>query len=309
MTRLGFFGPAGTFTEAALRTVPQAEGAELVPLATVPATLDAVRTGEVEAGFVPLENSVEGSVSATLDELAAGQPLVVTREVLLPVRFVLAARPGTRLEDVRTIGTHGHAEAQTRRTVAALVPGAAVVAAFSTAGAAAAVSAGEAGLDAAICARVAAERYGLDVLAEDIGDNSAAVTRFVLVALPSSPAAPTGHDKTSLVAFIHDDHPGALLEILEEFAVRGVNLTRIESRPTGAGIGAYCFSLDAEGHVTEARVGEALMGLRRVCDDVRYLGSYERADAVPPTVRRGTADDDFAEARAWLARVREGTAT
>jgi prephenate dehydratase len=109
-----------------------------------------------------------------------------------------------------------------------------------------------------------------------------------------------------VVAFIADDHPGALLELLTEFAVRGVNLTRIESRPTGAGLGRYCFSIDCEGHVADARMGEALSALRRICADVRFLGSYPRADGAPPTLRSGVTDTDFRDAAAWLAAVREG---
>ncbi len=111
---------------------------------------------------------------------------------------------------------------------------------------------------------------------------------------------PTGTDKTSLVAFIGEDHPGALLEVLTEFAVRGINLTWIESRPTGGGLGRYCFSIDCEGHIVDARVGEALMGLRRICTDVRFLGSYPRADGEPPTMRRGTSDAEFHDAAGSL---------
>jgi prephenate dehydratase len=108
------------------------------------------------------------------------------------------------------------------------------------------------------------------------------------------------------VAFIADDHPGALLELLTEFAVRGVNLTRIESRPTGAGLGRYCFSVDCEGHVADARVGEALSALRRICADVRFLGSYPRADGVATPPREGVSDTEFRDAVAWLAAIREG---
>ena len=144
------------------------------------------------------------------------------------------------------------------------------------------------------------------MLAHDIGDNPGAVTRFVLVSRPGPPPPRTGADRTTVVAYIAEDHPGALLEVLTEYAVRGVNLTRIESRPTGDGLGRYCFTIDCEGHVADARVGEALVGLRRVCADVRFLGSYPRADGEPATVRRGTSDADFADAAAWLARIRTG---
>ena len=183
-----------------------------------------------------------------------------------------------------------------------------MVPALSTAAAAAALADGTAQHDAALAAPIAAERYRLAVLAEDVEDNPDAVTRFVLVSRPGQPPLPSGNDKTSLVAFIADDHPGALLEVLTEFAVRGVNLTRIESRPTGERLGRYCFSIDAEGHVDEARVGEALMGLRRVCPDVRFLGSYPRADARPDadSDRRHRRRD--LPRRCGLARVASGTA-
>lgn len=139
-----------------------------------------------------------------------------------------------------------------------------------------------------------------------IHDAANAQTRFVLVGRPARPAAPTGADKTSAVFWLGDDHPGALLELLQEFAVRGVNLVRIESRPTGEGIGQYCFSIDAEGHITDRRVGEALMGLKRICPKVRFLGSYPRADEVPPKLRRGTTDAEFTQAADWLSRALDG---
>jgi prephenate dehydratase len=302
-TRLGYLGPEATFTEAAARTVPSA--GELLAYPTVPAALDAVRQGEVDGAVVPVESSVEGSVNATLDELIRGEPLAISAEVLLPVSMALMARPGTVLGSIRQIVTHPVAEAQCRRWVAAKMPGARIIVTTSTAAAAAAEEMGPGGrYDAAIAAPVAAERYGLETLATAIGDYPDAVTRFVLVTKPAPPPPPTGADRTSLVAFIRDDHPGALLEILEQFAARGVNLTRIESRPTGNGMGRYCFAVDCEGHVADARVGEALMGLRRVCADVRFLGSYPRADGIAASPTRGTANEDFANAQAWLARLR-----
>jgi prephenate dehydratase len=183
------------------------------------------------------------------------------------------------------------------------------VPALSTAAAAAALANGAADHDAAIAAPIAAERYRLEVLARDVEDNPEGVTRFVLVSRPAEPPLPSGRDKTSLVAFISDDHPGALLEVLTEFAVREVNLTRIESRPTGTGLGRYCFSIDCEGHVDDARVGEALMGLRRVCPDVRFLGSYPQApgEGDGPTGRSGDRSDAvYRDAAAWLGRIRAG---
>ncbi|RBY74983.1 prephenate dehydratase [Blastococcus sp. TF02-09] len=303
-TRFAYLGPEGTFAEAALSSAIATTGGTLHPRPSVAATLAAVRSGEADAGLVPLENSVEGSVPATMDGLADGDPLVITREVFLPVAFTLAVRPGTTLADVRSVASHPHALAQTGRWLAANLPDVTPLPAGSTAGAAAAVAAGE--YDAAVCAAIAAQRYGLDSLAEGIADHAGAVTRFVLVSRPGPLPAPTGNDKTSLVVVV-TDRTGALLDVLREFAVRGISLTRIESRPMRDRLWIYSFALDCEGHIAERRVGEALAGLHRVCEDVRFLGSYPRADgrenrAVEPE----SADGAFAEADGWLARVRSG---
>lgn len=308
--RFAYLGPEGTFAEAALRTLPAAAKGDLQPHPSVAAALEAVRRGEADHALVPIENSVEGSVATTLDELAAGEPLMVTREVLLPVTFALMVRPGTGLHAVRRVATHPHAHAQCRRWLSTVLPDAAVVPALSTAEAAKTLAEGGATHDAAIAAPIAAERYRLEVLANDVEDTTDAVTRFVLVSRPAQPPLPTGHDKTTLVAFISDDHAGALLEVLTEFAVRGVNLTRIESRPTGARLGRYSFSIDCEGHVDDARVGEALTGLRRVCPDVRFLGSYPRADhgeaAAAASLAAREQDARYRDAEAWLGRIRNG---
>jgi len=303
--RYAYLGPEGTFAEAALRTIPAAERGTALPQRTVHAAIEAVRTGEAEAAVVPLENSVEGSVASTLDELATGDPLQITREVLLPVVFSLLVRPGTGADAVKTVATHPHAEAQTRGWLRSHLPDADVVFTGSTAGAAMAVAAGE--FDAAVAAPIAGARARLAALAADIADTPGAVTRFVLLSRPGPAPPRTGSDKTSLVAFIRDDRTGALLEVLTEFAVRGVNLTRIESRPTGERLGRYCFSVDCEGHVADARVGDALAALYRICADVRYLGSYPRSGpAAPPALPAGRDDAAFASAAAWLRRLREG---
>jgi len=303
MTRIGFLGPRGTFSEAALRALPQSEGAELVPFPSVTETLSAVRTGEVGLGLVPIENSSEGQVSTTLDELALGEPLTIVDEYAHPVQFALLGRAGSTLESVGSVATHPAAEAQCRLWLHQNVPHAALIPASSTAGAAAALTS-DAPYDAAIAPAIAAQYYGLDVLADDIGDNAGGATRFVLVSSPAPPPPPSGSDKTSLVLFMRENHSGALLEILNELAVRGVNLTRIESRPTKRALGDYFFVIDAEGHVLDPRLGEAMTGLHRVCASIRYLGSYPRHDGAAPTTREGTENADFEAAGEWLARVR-----
>jgi prephenate dehydratase len=262
-----------------------------------------VRAGEADAALVPLENSVEGAVPATLDELANGAPLIIAEETYLAVTFELMARPGTSLADIGSVATHPHAEAQVRHWLIKNLPDAEVSLVGSTAGAAQAVAAGQ--YDAAVGAAVAGELYGLGVVAHDIADNAGAVTRFVVLSRPAPPATRTGNDRTTLVAYLRDNHSGALLEILEEFATRGINLTRIESRPTKGRIGQYCFSIDCEGHIEDERVGDAIAALHRVCGDVRYLGSYPRGDGAQGPVPAGRTDPEFNEARAWLARVRQ----
>lgn len=310
-SRYAYLGPEGTFTEAALRTLPEAATRELVPMVSVPAALDAVRSGEAAAALVPIENSVEGGVTATLDELATGAPLMIYREVLLRIAFALLVRPGTQLSDIKTVTGHPVAQPQVRKWLAAHLPEAQWESAASNADGARLVRDGR--YDAAFAGEFAAPTYGLEPLVTDIHDARNAETRFVLAGRPARPAARTGADRTSLVVWLRDDHPGALMELLQEFSARGVNLTWIESRPTGEGMGRYCFSIDCEGHIGDRRVAETLMGLKRICPNVRFLGSYPRAggepDAVPETaVRPGTADADYVAAAEWLARCQDGRA-
>lgn len=321
----GYLGPAGTFTQAALRhwlhldasdASAEARLSESVPFATVPAALDAVRDGQVDAVMVPIENSVEGGVSSTLDALNAQDDstegsLRLVGEMLVPITFVLAVRSGTREEDITGVGSHSHAWPQVRGWMARNLPEATYVPTLSTAAAAQGLARGEAEqYQAAVCAPMAAQVFGLETLASDIGDNVGAVTRFVLVKRArgrdgaSSTPAPTGHDKTTLVLYQHDDHPGGLLELLDQLASRGISMTRLESRPTGAAMGSYCFSIDLDGHVADERVGEALMGLQRVSAQVRFLGSYARADRRPVEVRSDASDAAYRASRDWLDSLR-----
>ncbi len=305
-----YLGPESTFAEQALLTIPEAAHGVRTPMRSVPEALDAVRAGEADAALVPWENSVGGAVGVTLDEAIDGDPLVITRDVVIPVDFVLAARPGTRLDQVHSVAAHPQASAQCRGWLRAHVPDAAIIDVLSNGAAAVAVSKGE--QEAAICAPIAIERFGLERLADKIADHPDAVTRFVLLSRPGPPAEPTGDDLTSLAIWISHDRVGALLAVLTELAVRGVNLTRIESRPTGEKLGRYVFFLECTGHVAEARVGEALQGLRRVCAEVRFLGSYQRAaqrgtvaeKPVPPPL--GLSDSDYADSAVWLRNLRRG---
>jgi prephenate dehydratase len=293
----------------ALRQCSQlVDDAEHIPFVSVDAALAALRAGDLDAAMVPIENSVEGGVSATLDALASGAPLVVVAEQVVPITFVLAARAGTALADIATVSTHPHAWAQVRAWMGRNLPEVQYLPEASTAAAAAGLAGERPIYQGAVCAPVAAANHGLTVLRDGIGDNSGAVTRFVLVARPGQLPAPTGADKTSVVLFQREDHPGGLLELLEQFATRGINLTRIESRPNGARLGDYCFSIDCEGHVNDERVGETLMGLQRVCAQVRFLGSYPRADGVEAHVVPGTGDWEFRDARAWLTGLRNSAA-
>ncbi len=320
-----YLGPRGTFCEQAVAVLHPGENAAALPCPSIGATLEAVRAGQAERAVVPIESSVEGGVNATLDELAAGPPLVISAETFVRVEFALLARPGTSMDDVKTVGGHPVAQPQCRKWLARNLPDAQWRPALSNADAARQVADGE--LDAALAGSFAADHYGLAVLADAVHDNVTAVTRFVELGLPGPLPQPTGRDRTSVIAFMADDHPGALMDILSQFAVRGVNLTRIESRPTGEGIGRYCFFIDCEGHAFTPRVGEALMGLKRTCSSVRFLGSYPRADesgrapGTIPGLADGTvsgqatdvlpgdhrfSDARFAGAAAWLERIRSG---
>jgi prephenate dehydratase len=283
-TRWSYLGPMGTFTEqAALDLAGRRpdEDVQLVAATSVSAALAAVRSGESDAACVPLENSVEGAVPLTHDELTHGQPLLITAEAYVEVTFQLLGRPGSTLADVRTVGSHPHGLAQVRDWLARELPHAGTVVTDSTASAAAAVADGT--LDAAAAAPVAGRRYGLAVLADDIGFTRDAITRFVLLRRPTAPPAPTGNDRTSMVLWVANE-PGTLLGLMNEFAARGINLTRLESRPTRTTLEDYVFVVDADGHVTDPAVADALAAITRRGALLRYLGSYPRmrGTSVPP---------------------------
>ena len=272
-----YLGPKGTFTEAAFLQMPIAQGAELIPAESVREALTLVRTGKVFGALVPIENSVEGSVATTLDELGHGESLEIIDEIAIPVEFALLAKPGTSISEIKRIATHPHAHAQCVDWLHKNTPGVHVLPAMSTAAAAEELAAG-ANYDAAICSVAAAKHYDLEILAQGIGDSDSAWTRFVLVSKPGHAQPSTGNDKTTLSLFMHRNQPGALLNILTEFAVRGVDLSRLESRPTKQQLGDYFFSIDCVGHIDDENLGDALIELRRICADVKFLGSYPRHD-------------------------------
>jgi prephenate dehydratase len=292
--RWAYLGPEGTFTEQAVRSILQrSPEVEVQPMAAagVSAALQAVRSGDAAAACVPLENSVEGGVPLTQDELAGGEPLVITAEAFVPITFHLLVRPGTTLEQVRSVGSHPHGHAQVREWLALRLPAADIVVTSSTAAAAAAVAAGE--LDAAAAAPVAGERLGLHPIAQDIGAVRNATTRFVLLRRPGPPPPPTGNDRTSLILSIRNE-PGALLDVLAEIAGRGINLTRLESRPTRSKLGEYVFHIDADGHIADPAMADMVATLIRRSVMKRWLGSYPRmsGSVVPlPTFATSAAYD------------------
>ncbi len=303
--RVGFLGPFGTFTEQALRTQPDLAVAEAVPFRTVPDVLDAVSSGELDLGFVPIENSIEGMVNFTLDALAFDHDLVITREVVLDIHMCLAARPGVQITDVREILSIPVATAQCHRFLREHLPLAEVRAAVSTAAAAQLVGDDPSSTTAAIAPRVAAERYGLTVLADNIEDHTGNQTRFVVVSRAGIPAA-TGHDRTALVIYQRADEPGSLISILQEFAARRLNLSNLISRPTKhGGLGDYCFIVFAEGHVADDLVADAMRALHAKQGAVKFFGSWPRADALAHDAR-AHADERWRLADDWMNALRSG---
>ncbi|WP_152351474.1 prephenate dehydratase [Brachybacterium subflavum] len=310
--RYGFLGPETTFTHQALlqalAEVPEEQraGAELIPFTSVATATSALVDGEIDAITAPIENSVEGGVSGTLDVLASHDRITIIAEQIVQITFVLAAKRPMDLSEVRAVASHTHAQAQVQGWIRENLPDAAVEPASSTAGAAQAIaeaSEEEAEGLAAICSPLAAEHFGLEVLARGIEDTKGAQTRFVVVTRNSRIPARTGADKTTLVVHLPHNRSGALLEMLEQFSANGVNLSRIESRPIGDALGRYSFSIDAEGHLEDRRVASALRGLHRMCPKVIYLGSYPRADRMRPTVETATADESYDDASRWVGEL------
>ena len=302
--RVGYLGPEGTFTEQALLSQEDLAAGELVALPSIPDVLVAVERGDVELGFVGIENSIEGAVTATVDTLAFETELLIQREVILGVQMNLLVPSGVGLADVRRVLSIPVATAQCRNFLQRELQGVQTVAVASTAQGARLVAGDEDdGHTAAIAPAVAAKVYGLEVLATDIEDHADNATRFVVVSRTGIPA-PTGHDKTSIVVFQRTDRPGSLLAILQEFAARSINLTKLESRPTKKALGEYCFLMDLEGHVGEELIADCLRDLKSKVADVKYLGSYPAAGEHGPA-RRREAEAAWRDARDWVEHLRD----
>ena len=299
---MAYFGPEATFTQEALITQRDLTPAEQRALPSITAVLDAVAQGKADLGFVPIENGIEGTVSATIDGLIHDVDLHIQREVVMDIHLHLMAAPGTELADVHAVSSYPHALAQCQKYLARALPDAEQRAANSTADAARVLGQSGAAGEAAIAPRLAAERYGLRILAQDVEDHPENKTRFVLVAPTRIPPA-TGHDKTSIVCFQRADHPGSLHGILGQFAARNINLTKLESRPTKRALGEYCFVIDLAGHVGDEVVADCLRDLHAGLAGVKFLGSYPAAGELGPEQRR-QADAAWQAADSWLQMLR-----
>lgn len=300
-----YLGPAGTFTEAALAQVPEAAGQHWRAVHNIGEALNDVTAGRSDFAMIAIENSVDGGVAVAQDALATIPNLRIVGEYLVPVNFVLVARPGVELADVAVINAHPVAYAQCSRWLANHLPAHQHLPASSNVAAAASLLESTAA-QAAIAPPTITDHHDLTVLASDIGDNPNAVTRFVLVSRTVPVGPRTGADKTSLIVELPEDRPGALLDLLEQFATRGVNLSLLASRPIGDELGRYRFVIDADGHVTDERVADALLGVKRFSPNVVFLGSYPRADRRQITTADEHENDVFLDARDWLRSVIAG---
>lgn len=269
--RLAYFGPAGTFTEAA--ALQYDHEAQLLPFGSIAAVAAAVAAGMAEEGVVPIENSLEGSVTDTLDLLIHESTLSIRHELVMPIEHCLLVRPGASLETVQVVYSHPQALGQCRRFIEKCFPSAQAMAALSTAAAVTEMLQSEAPA-AAIATSRAAEIYGAEILAKGIQDNPANITRFVVLAPQDHP--PTGRDKTSLCFSFEEDKPGVLYAVMGEFATRNINLAKVELRPNKEVLGRYIFLVDLEGHREDPQVKKALAGVGDKVSMIKVLGSYPR---------------------------------
>jgi prephenate dehydratase len=302
-TKVAYFGPQGTFTEEALLSQPDYAAGHREPMTRITDVLDAAEKGRVDIGFVPIENAIDGTVNATLDGLVFDYDLLIQREVVVDIHLHLMATPGTDLGKVTRVHSFPVALAQCQKFLDEHLPGVDQAAANSTADAARVLGEHPEPGGAAIAPRVAAELYGLEILAEDVEDHPENKTRFVSVAALGIPA-PTGHDRTSVVCFQRADRPGSLHEILGQFSARNINLTKLESRPTKRGLGDYCFLIDLSGHLGHEVVADCLRVLHAEMAGVKFLGSYPAAGEHGPAARQ-QASTAWLEADVWLRSLRD----
>lgn len=304
--KIGFLGPSGTFTEQALIGQPDLASAEHVAFRTVPDVLDAVQSGDVKLGVVPIENSIEGMVNFTQDALVFDYDLVIQREIVLDIRHALLGASGTRLSEIGVLASIPVATAQCHAWLRRELRNVSVLPASSTAEAARMVGERVAAGDtswAAIAPATAAPAHGLSVLADKIADHESNQTRFVVVGKGAIPAR-SGHDRTAIVVYQRADEPGSLISILQEFAARRINLSHLSSRPTkSGGLGDYCFIIYAEGHIEDELLADALRDLRTKQGNVKFLGSYPAAGDHAHTAREH-ADGRWKEADDWVAELR-----
>jgi len=268
---IAYLGPAGSWSEQAalLYGGPQAA---LLPLKSFPGVVSAVETGLADVGVLAVENSLEGAVTTTLDLLIHETRLQIKAEVVVPIRYVLTARPGTRVDEITVLRSHPQALGQCRRFIERCLPNVTTVASLSTSGAIAEALADEHG--AALSSLRAAELNPVEILARDIQDRDTNATRFVVIGRDD--AAPTGDDKTSLCFSVEDNRPGALIEVLKYLADAGINMTKVESRPAGDQLGLYIFLVDLEGHRVDPKVAEVLRKMQTGSDLFKIFGSYPR---------------------------------
>lgn len=303
---ISYLGPAGTFTEAALKLAPEAADKHWKPVANVLEALHDVQSGSSSAAMIAIENSVEGGVTASQDALATMPGLRIVGEYMVPIRFSLAAASDIPLDAVHTVAAHPVAYGQCRLWLNRVLPGHVHVPASSNVTSVdLALSGSGAGriADAAITTPFIGDYRDVTVLADDIQDNANARTRFALVTMRTDLPPRTGRDKTSLIVELPEERPGGLLALLEQIAARGINLSMIASRPIPEQPGRYRFVLDLDGHLHDARVRDALLGIRRFSPAVTFLGSYPRAVGSRVDVDPGYSDENYAQAEAWLSEL------
>lgn len=272
--RVAYLGPRGTFTEEATKKFFNNVEAELIPITTISGVISMVEKGHADMGVLPIENSVEGSVTTTLDLLVRSN-VKICGEIILPVEHCLIGKEKIDFKEITAVYSHPQALAQCRNFLTKNLPQARLYETSSTAEAVRLVALSDSYDIAAIGSAAAAELYGLLVLERGIQDEQTNETRFAVIGMKDMP--PTGEDKTSIAIFLLQDRPGALCEVLEEFKERNINLTRIESRPSKKLLGDYIFFIDLEGHIAQPEVKESIERIRLKAGSVKILGSFPKA--------------------------------